>query len=109
MSTTAYIHFASAGCHVVSVYRYTDGYPDGPCGVFADWSRFLDELRLDDSFEAYEALHRKPGILASRYVAWLCTQRQTCEIGTGPGRPADRAYWATIDPETGPRIEGDDP
>lgn len=79
MSTRCCIEFAE-GDHVsATIYRHSDGYPDGPSGVPADLLRFIMELKADVSDPRFsDACY-----LSAKFVVWQARQFTSSPYGSG--------------------------
>jgi hypothetical protein len=79
MSTRCCIEFAEGEQVSATIYRHSDGYPDGPAGVPADLLRFLIELKenVADS-RVNDACY-----LSAKFVVWQAQQHTSSPYRSG--------------------------
>ena len=70
MSTRCTINFCQSRKTIAKIYRHSDGYPDGPCGVLADLDTFFAAVEAQTT----DTRFGDPSYLAAKFVVWQAEQ-----------------------------------
>lgn len=92
MSTRCIINFCDGAEVEAKVYRHSDGYPTGPCGVPAALKTFFAAVKRDTKKGNGGPRFNDPNYLSAKFVVWQAAQNATdYNVKTGESVPHGRA------------------
>jgi hypothetical protein len=86
MSTRCTISFTDDTKPQATIYRHSDGYPDGESGVISDLQRFFNAVKAQCTGTSYGTRFDDPPYLAAKFVVWQAGENARNSYHSGDER-----------------------